>query len=120
MPDKSDLRAAWAYLMLIAPAAIGALIGLRYATDQTPRARAATWVCSCGLGIVAGNFAGESLSLSANGTAIVTIVAAATGMEVMAGLHAIARGFASDPLGMVARLLEMAGRVADALRRPRP
>ena len=77
--DKTDLRAAWTHLQTIAPAAIGALIGLRYATEQTPRARAATWLCSCGLGLATGNLASESFALSANGTAIATIVAAEIG-----------------------------------------
>jgi len=120
MIERSDLRAVWHFLMLIAPAAIGALIGLRYATEQTPRARAATWVCSCGLGIVAGNLAGESFALSANGTAIITIVAAATGMELMAGLQALARGFARDPLGTAGQAIDTLARLIDALNRRKP
>ena len=118
--DRSDLRTAWDLILLVAPAAIGALIGLRYATEQSPRARAATWLCSCGLGLATGNLAGESFALSANGTAIATIVAAAVGMEIMAGLQTLARGFARDPLGIAQQLLELAGRLIDALQRRRP
>lgn len=47
--NKQDLRDIWQYVMLIAPAPIGALIGMRYAVDQTPKARAYTGPCSMGL-----------------------------------------------------------------------
>jgi hypothetical protein len=120
MLEKSDLRGVWNFLVLIAPAAIGALIGLRYATEQTPRARAVTWVCSCALGIVAGNLAGESFALSANGVAIVTIVGAATGMELMAGLQVLARGFARDPLGTAGLAIDTLARLIEALNRRKP
>ena len=107
MIDRQDLRELWQYVLLIAPAPIGALIGLRYATEQTPRARAVTWLCSCGLGVIAGPWAGELLALSAAGVAVATVVTAAVGMEVMAGLASAARAFAADPLGFVARALSL-------------
>ena len=52
--NKQDLRDIWQYVMLIAPAPIGALIGMRYAVDQTPKARAYTGPCSMGLGAFVG------------------------------------------------------------------
>ena len=103
MIDRQDLRDAWQYVLLIAPAPIGALIGLRYAVNQTPRARAVTWLCSCGIGITAGPWVGELLNLTPSGVSVATIVAAAIGMEVMAGLNAAARAFASDPLGFLGK-----------------
>jgi hypothetical protein len=54
MIDRQDLRDAWQYVLLIAPAPVGALIGLRYAVEQSARARAATWLCSCGMEVMAG------------------------------------------------------------------
>ena len=41
-------------------------------------------------------------------------------MEIMAGLQTLARGFARDPLGIAQQLLELAGRLIDALQRRRP
>ena len=94
MISRQDLHELWQYVLLIAPAPIGALIGLRYAVEQSARARAATWLCSCGVGITVGPWLGELLGLSASGVAVATIVAAAVGMEVMAGLNTAARAFA--------------------------
>jgi hypothetical protein len=107
MIDRQDLRDAWQFVLLIAPAPLGALIGLRYATEQTPRARAFTWLCCCALGVIAGPWAGELLALSPAGVAVATIVTAAVGMEVIAGLVTAARTFAADPLGFVARALSI-------------
>src|SRR3954465_8541833 len=93
MIDRQDLRDAWQYVLLIALAPVGALIGLRYAVEQSARARAATWLCSCGIGITVGPWMGELFGLSASGVSVATIVAAAVGMEVMAGLNTAARTF---------------------------
>ena len=101
--DRQDLRDAWQYVLLIAPAPIGALIGLRYAVEQSARARALSWLCSCGIGISAGPWLGELLNLTASGVSVATIVAAAVGMEVIAGVNAAARAFAADPLGFLAK-----------------
>jgi hypothetical protein len=107
MLDRQDLRDAWQYVLLIAPAPIGALIGIRYATEQTPRVRAVTWLCSCGLGVIAGPWIGELLELTPAGVAVATVVTAAVGMEVMAGFASAARAFASDPLGFIGKALSM-------------
>jgi hypothetical protein len=107
MISRQDLHELWQYVLLIAPAPIGALIGLRYAVEQSARARAATWLCSCGIGITVGPWLGELLGLSASGISVATIVAAAVGMEVMAGLNAAARAFAADPLGFLAKALSI-------------
>ena len=107
MIDRSDLRDAWQTVLLIAPAPLGALIGLRYAVEQSPRARALTWLCSCMLGVIAGPWLGELLALSPAGVALATMVTAAVGMEVMAGLAGAARVFALDPLGFLVRALAL-------------
>ena len=97
----------WQYVLLIAPAPVGALIGQRYAVDQTPRARAVTWLCSCALGVIAGPWLGELLDLSTAGVAVATVVAAAVGMEIMAGLATAARAFDADPFGVLAKALSL-------------
>jgi hypothetical protein len=107
MISRQDLHELWQYVLLIAPAPIGALIGQRYAVEQSARARAASWLCSCAVGITVGPWLGELLGLSASGVAVATIVAAAVGMEVMAGLNAAARAFAADPLGFLGRALSI-------------
>jgi hypothetical protein len=104
MIDRQDLRDFWQYVMLIAPAPIGALIGMRYALEQTPKARALTWLCSCGIGVIGGPFAGELWALSPSGVAVTTTVTAAVGMEIMAGLNTAARSFAADPFGVVTKV----------------
>jgi hypothetical protein len=103
MIDRQDLRDAWQYVMLIAPAPLGALIGMRYATEQTSRARAFTWLCSCALGVIVGSWMGELLAPSAAGVAVATVVSAALGMEVMAGLATAVRSFAADPIAFLDR-----------------
>jgi hypothetical protein len=107
MIGREDLRDAWQYVLLIAPAPVGALIGIRYAIEQTPRARAVTWLCSCALGVIVGPWLGELLALSAAGVAVATVITAAVGMEIMAGLATAARAFALDPLGFLAKALSL-------------
>ena len=108
MIDRQDLRDAWQYVILIAPAPLGALIGMRYAVEQTPRARAFSWLCSCGLGAIGGAFLSELLGLTSySGVAVATVVCASVGMEVMAGLITAARGFSSDPLGFIGKALSI-------------
>ena len=107
MIDRQDLRDAWGYVLLIAPAPIGALIGLRYAIEQTPKARSVNWLCSCGLGIVTGPWLGELFNLTASGIAVATVVASAVGMELMAGLNTAARAFAADPFGIVDKMMSI-------------
>jgi hypothetical protein len=107
MISRQDLHELWQYVMLIAPAPVGALIGQRYAVDQTPRARAFTWLCSCALGVIVGPWLGELLGLSTAGVAVATVVSAAVGMEIMAGLAMAARAFAADPFGVVAKALSV-------------
>lgn len=114
MIDRQDLREAWQYILLIAPAPIGALIGMRYAIEQTPRARALTFLCSMGLGAFAGAFAGEFWQLGSAAVAIATVVAASVGMEIMAGLHAAARSFAADPLGFIGKAFTLWRKGGDA------
>lgn len=109
--DKSDLRTLWEYALLIAPAPIGALIGMGYAKEQSPRARTVSWLCSLVVGAVGGPFAGEYVTLSPYGVAIATIVAAAVGLEIIAGVHFVARSFASDPFGVVGKLLDVVARI---------
>lgn len=111
MIDKSDLRAIWEYVVLIAPAPIGALIGLRYATEQTPRGRATNFLCSCGLGHFGGALVGELWLPSPSAVSLATIVITSVSMELMAGLVYAARAFAGDPFGFANKLLDIVGRV---------
>lgn len=111
MIDRQELHDAWQYILLIAPAPIGALIGLRYAVEQTPRVRALTFLCSMGLGAIVGAFVGEFWQLGPAAVAFTTVVAASIGMEVMAGLNVAARFFSADPLGFLGKAFELAARV---------
>lgn len=119
MIDRADIRAAWEMFLLLAPAPIGALIGLRYATEQTAKARTVTWLSSCGLAVFAGPVVGSwwPRGLSTNEQALVTIVCAAIGMEILAGIIAAARAFARDPFGVLGTALDLAGRAAGVFRK---
>lgn len=120
MIDRTDLRSLWEFLVLVAPAPIGALIGLRYATAQTPRARCLTWLCSSFVGAIAGGLAGELMMLSAYGIAFATIVCASAGMEIIAGVIGVARAFKDDPFGLLAKAADLASRFFGLFRRSGP
>lgn len=120
MIDRSDLKAALDLLVIVAPAPLGALIGLRYAKEQSRQASAVTWICSCGLAAFAAPMVAQYVPLTDHGVALVTIVIAATGMEVMAGLVAASRAFAADPFGVVGKVFDLMGQAASVFRRRPP
>lgn len=101
--SRHDLAALWDYVLLIAPAPLGALIGLRYATQLSKRQQAANFGLSGLLGVFVALWLGELFNLSRLGVAVATIVACAVGMEVMAGLVAAARAFSADPIGFLGK-----------------
>ena len=84
---------------LAPPAFFGALIGLRYAKEQTLQQRGVNFLISAGLGIVAGGVSGEVWRFGPWVVSAIVILAAVVGMDVMAGIRAIAGQFGTDPFG---------------------
>lgn len=105
MFDKAILRELWDYAVLIAPAPIGALIGMRYATDHSPRAQTINWLCSMVMGAIGGAVLGERLQLTRLETALATIVVAAVAMELIAGIKTAAAWWARDPFALLDKVL---------------
>ena len=81
------------------PAFFGALIGLRYAKDQTLQQSGVNFLISAGLGIVAGGVSGEVWHFGPWVVSAIGILAAVVGMDVIAGIRAVSGQFSTDPLG---------------------
>lgn len=93
------------WLAPLAPSALGALIGARYAQDQTPRERVLTWLMSAALGIYVGAAVGGYYSLTRVETGGVQFALAALGMEFVAYAFALLRQAVADPLAALRKLL---------------
>ena len=81
------------------PPAFGALLGLRYAKDQTPAQKLTSFVFGFGLGVWFGPAIAEGLSLGPRLTIAAGILVAVLGMDVIGGLMAALSQFKADPLG---------------------
>ena len=91
----SDLAADLAPYL---PPAFGALIGLRYAKDQTPTQKVGSFVISFGLAVYLGPAVAELLSLGPKSTIAVGILIAVVGMDIIGGLMAAAAAFRNNPV----------------------
>lgn len=110
--DRQDLHSIWDFILLISPAPIGALIGLRYAKTLTPIQQTSNFLCSLIVGYFSGALVGDIWpGISHNAVALATVVATAMSMEIMAGLLGIARAFSSDPFGAATKILDIVGRI---------
>ena len=115
--DRGDLKSVWELILLVSPAPLGALIGLRYATALSKRQQASNFLCSLGLGYFSGALAGALWpTLTHNAIALLTIAMTAASMEIMAGIFALARGFAADPFSWIGKMLDLVMRVLTVLR----
>ena len=122
MFDKAFFQDLWLYTMLVAPAPVGALIGLKYAKEQSKRARAISFVCSCFLGVICAGLTSEMIDALRNrpfAIAMITVVSASVSMEVMAGVQALVRGFSTDPMGWIDKMMGFADRFIDSWRKAR-
>lgn len=105
--EKSDFRAAWDIAALFVPPLLGAYIGLRYAVDQTPKAKVLSFASSAVLACYFGPAVSEYFVLRPSGASAVSIVMAAVGMEIVAGFIFIARQFATAPLDIVRKAIDL-------------
>lgn len=104
--EKSDLRAAWDVLAMFVPPMLGAYIGMRYAVDQTPKAKVMSFVASAILACYFGPAVSEYFALRPSAASAVSIVMAAVGMEIVAGFIFLARQFATAPLDIVRKAID--------------
>lgn len=99
MPEKLELRWLWESVAPFVPPAMGALIGLRYATHQSPRDRTVSWFLSVGAGLYLGGAIGEFYGLGIKSTGGAMFLIAMLGAELFAVAIAALRQWAADPVG---------------------
>lgn len=83
------------------PPAFGALIGLRYAKDQTPLQKLSSFLSGFGLAVWCGPAVAELLALGPKATIAAGILIAIGGMDIVGGLLVAARQFGQAPLASV-------------------
>jgi hypothetical protein len=79
------------------PSILGSVIGLRWAQKQTPLQKVVSFVGSSALAVYAGPAIAEWFSLGPRATALVILIAAVIGMDVLGGLAAAAKQFKDAP-----------------------
>lgn len=88
------------------PPAVGAVMGMRYAQDQTAGERLLSWAVSMGFGLYIGAAIGEYFGLGHITTGGVQFALAAVGMEIVAYVVALLRTAAKDPLASFRRFID--------------
>ena len=83
------------------PPAFGALIGLRYARDQTPLQKLSSFASGFGLAVWCGPALAELLALGPKATIAAGILIAIVGMDIVGGLIVAARQFGQAPVASV-------------------
>lgn len=99
----------WDWLSELAPylpPAFGALVGLRWARQQTPRQKVLSFAAGFGLAVWIGPAIAELLSLGPKATVAVGILTAIVGMDAIGGLMAATAQFQADPAGTVRAWLD--------------
>ncbi|HZQ01424.1 MAG TPA: hypothetical protein VFB13_17900 [Reyranella sp.] len=97
--DKFSLSDFAASAAPYLPPAFGALVGLRWAQNQTPLQKLTGFAGGFGLGVWFGPAVAEWFSLGPRATIAAGILIAVVGMDVMGGIMAAAKAFGSDPMG---------------------
>ena len=99
----------WDWLDALAPylpPAFGALVGLRWAKEQTARQKVLSFAAGFGLAVWVGPAIAELLALGPKATVAVGILTAIVGMDAIGGLMAAAGQFRADPAGTVRSWLD--------------
>lgn len=105
----SDLKAwlsEWvdpSVLPFVPPSLIGAFIGWRWAQEQTQRQRAGSFLISTVLSSYATAAVAENLHWGTATLALVAILGAVVGMDLIGGLVVSARQWKADPQGTFGR-----------------
>lgn len=88
------------------PPAFGALIGLRWAKEQTRQQKAFSFLCGFGLAVYFAPAIAETFDLGPKSTVAVGILTAIIGMDAIGGLMAVSAQFKKDPSGTVRAWLD--------------
>jgi hypothetical protein len=92
-------RIPWEELAPYLPPAFGAMIGLRWAKEQSAKQKVLSFFSGFGLAVYFGPALAELLSLGPKATIAVGILTAIVGMDVIGGLMAASAAFRTDPVG---------------------
>jgi hypothetical protein len=79
------------------PPAFGAMVGLRYAKDQSPAQKFSSFAIGFGLAVYVAPGIAEWLALGPKSTIAVGILTAIVGMDVIGGLMAAVAQFRENP-----------------------
>lgn len=96
MPDR--FREFAADIAPYLPPAFGALIGLRWAQNQTPVQKVTGFAGGFGLAVYCGPAIAEFFALGPKSTIAVGVLTAVLGMDILGGLMAAAKAFGLNPL----------------------
>lgn len=105
MPDWKTLL-AWIDASLwpfVPPSLLGAFIGWAYAKNQTPRQRAGSFVISAALSVYATAAVAENFHFGTATLAVIAILLATVGTDLIGGLIAAGRSWKADPFGTFSR-----------------
>lgn len=81
------------------PPAFGALVGLRWAREQSPRQKVLSFLTGFGLAVWFAPAIAELAALGPKATVAVGILTAIVGMDAIGGLMAVGTQFRNDPQG---------------------
>ncbi len=100
MSDLGDSLRKWAadIAPYLPPSILGSIIGLRWAKNQTPLQKVASFFMSCAFAVYAGPAIAEWMALGPKSSAAVILMVAVLGMDILGGLVAAAREFGVSPL----------------------
>jgi hypothetical protein len=82
------------------PASIGALIGLRYAKEQTAGQKIVSCFIGFAIGVYGGAAVAEFFNLGAKGTAGSGLIVGAIGYDAIGGLLAVVSQFKENPVAV--------------------
>ncbi|WP_289294534.1 hypothetical protein [uncultured Reyranella sp.] len=110
--DKVDTLALW----LLPPSLLGALFGDAFRKDLlTPRQRLAAFALTVMLSPLAGMAAGKEWGWHPYTCGVITTLAAALGVDLIALAVAVVREFRTDPWAASGKTADAIKRIADAL-----
>ena len=81
-------RVSWSDVADYLPAAFGAMLGLSYAKNQTPKQKVVSFLSAFGLAVYLGAAIAELMNLGPKATIAVGVLTAVVGMDVIGGLLA--------------------------------
>jgi hypothetical protein len=108
MPDRvTSWSSILEWIGLLAPPAFGALIGMRYAKDQTLKQRGAGFLTAFFLSVYMTPALAEAVNLGPKATVAAGILVAIVGMDIVGALIATIAQLKNDPMGTIKGWVDM-------------